>query len=77
VEPRDHPKRLRKETTNGTYAVREKTEQSEASQIVVIVCDCGMPIILNAVRRVEKMAPRMNQVLESARSEGVLDGFGA
>jgi nicotinamidase-related amidase/type 1 glutamine amidotransferase len=66
-------KRFREEITNGTYAVREKTEQWDPSQTVVIVCDMwDAHHCLNAVRRVEEMAPRMNQVLESARSRGVL-----
>jgi nicotinamidase-related amidase/type 1 glutamine amidotransferase len=66
-------KRFREETTNGSYAVREKTEQWEPDQTAVIVCDMwDAHHCLNAVRRVEEMAPRMNQVLERARSQGVL-----
>jgi nicotinamidase-related amidase/type 1 glutamine amidotransferase len=66
-------KRFREEVTNGRYAVREKTEQWEPSQTAVIVCDMwDAHHCLNAVRRAEEMAPRMDQVLENARSYGVL-----
>jgi nicotinamidase-related amidase len=66
-------KRFREQSTNGTYAVREKTEQWEPDQTAVIVCDMwDAHHCLNAVQRVEEMAPRMNQVLEKARSRGVL-----
>ena len=66
-------KRLREETANGTYALREKTEQWNPNQTAMIVCDMwDAHESLNAVRRLEEMAPRMNQVLESARSRGVL-----
>jgi nicotinamidase-related amidase/type 1 glutamine amidotransferase len=66
-------KRLREEMANGSYAVREKTEQWEASETAVILCDMwDAHHCLNAVRRAEEMAPRMNQVLESARNRGAL-----
>jgi nicotinamidase-related amidase len=66
-------KRLREETGNRTYAVREKTEQWKPNQTAIIVCDVwDAHESLNAVRRLEEMCPRMNQVLESARSRGVL-----
>ena len=66
-------KRFREEMTNGTYAIREKTEQWEPSQTALIVCDMwDAHHCLNAVRRAEEMAPRMNQVLESGRSHGML-----
>ena len=66
-------KRFREETAHGTYAVREKTEQWNPSQTAVIVCDMwDAHHCLNAVRRAEEMAPRMNQMLESARKRGVL-----
>jgi nicotinamidase-related amidase/type 1 glutamine amidotransferase len=66
-------KRLREETANRTYAVREKTEQWKPNQTAIIVCDVwDAHESLNAVRRLEEMAPRMNQVLESARGRGVL-----
>ena len=66
-------KRLREEMANRTDVVREKTEQWDPSQTAVIVCDMwDAHHCLNAVRRAEEMAPRMNQVLESARNRGVL-----
>ncbi len=65
--------RLREEMANGACVVREKTEQWDPSQTAVIVCDMwDAHHCLNAVRRVEEMAPRMNQVLESARKRGAL-----
>ena len=66
-------KRLREETADGTYAMREKTEKWNPNQTAIIVCDMwDAHQCLNAVRRAEEMAPRMNQVLENARSRGVL-----
>lgn len=57
----------------GAYVVREKTEKWDARQTAVIVCDMwDAHHCLNAVRRVEEMAPRMNQVLENARGRGAL-----
>lgn len=45
----------------------------EAKQTALIVCDMwDTHTCLNAVRRVEELAPRMNQVLEKARGLGVL-----
>jgi nicotinamidase-related amidase/type 1 glutamine amidotransferase len=65
--------RLREKIANGSYAVRDKTEQWDPTQTAVIVCDMwDAHHCLNAVRRAEEMAPRMNQVLESARKRGVL-----
>jgi len=65
-------KRLRTEQ-DGKFLVKEQAEQWEPSQTAIIVCDVwDSHHCLNAVRRVEEMAPRMNQVLETARSRGVL-----
>src|SRR5262249_169378 len=45
----------------------------DTKQTAVIVCDMwDTHHCLNAVRRVEELAPRMNQVLEKARSQGAL-----
>ena len=64
-------KRLREQTADGNYALREKTEKWNPNQSAVIVCDMwDAHESLNAVRRLEEVAPRMNQVLESARSRG-------
>src|SRR5262245_58198515 len=66
-------KRFREVAANGTWALHEKTEKWNANQTAVIVCDVwDAHESLNAVRRLEEMAPRMNQVLENARSRGVL-----
>src|SRR5262245_60083807 len=66
-------KRFREEISQHTYAVREKSEQWNVSQTAVIVCDMwDAHHCLNAVRRAEEMATRMNQVLETARGRGVL-----
>src|ERR1700677_1246688 len=55
------------------FVVREKVETWEPKQTAIIVCDMwDAHHCLNAVRRVEEMAPRMNQVLETARQRGVL-----
>jgi nicotinamidase-related amidase/type 1 glutamine amidotransferase len=57
----------------GTVAVREKTEEWQPKQTAIIVCDMwDAHHCLNAVRRVEEMAPRMNSLLENARRRGVL-----
>ena len=66
-------KRFREETSQHTYAVRETIEQWNVNQTAIIVCDMwDAHHCLNAVRRAEEMAPRMNQVLETARGRGVL-----
>lgn len=58
---------------DGAYAIQEQAEQWTPAQTAIIVCDVwDSHHCLNAVRRVEEMAPRMNQVLEAARARGVL-----
>src|SRR5262245_47515248 len=65
-------KRIRSEQPGGTYAVSEKVETWDPKHTAIIVCDMwDAHHCLNAVRRAEQMAPRMNQVLENARSRGV------
>lgn len=55
------------------FAIREQAEQWTPAQTAVIVCDMwDAHHCLNAVRRVEEMAPRMNRLLEEARRRGVL-----
>lgn len=50
-----------------------KTETWDPKKAAIIVCDMwDLHHCLNAVRRLEEMAPRMNQVLEKARAQGVL-----
>jgi nicotinamidase-related amidase/type 1 glutamine amidotransferase len=66
-------KRLRTPQPGGNYAVHDKVEQWMPDETAIIVCDMwDAHHCLNAVRRVEEMAPRMNQVLETARRRGVL-----
>lgn len=57
----------------GRYIVKEQLETWSLAQTAVIVCDMwDAHHCLNAVRRVEEMAPRMNEVLKAARSRGAL-----
>ena len=66
-------KRSRVEQPGGAYAVEVKTEEWHPKQTAIIVCDMwDSHHCLNAVRRVVELAPRMNEVLENARSRGVL-----
>ena len=66
-------KQFREERPDGSFTVRSKTEKWAPKETAVIVCDMwDAHHCLNAVRRVEEMAPRMNLVLENARSRGVL-----
>lgn len=65
-------KRIRSEQPGGTYTVSEKVETWDPKHTAIIVCDMwDAHHCLNAVRRAEQMAPRMNQVLENARNRGV------
>lgn len=58
---------------DGSYRVQQKTEDWDPRQTAIIVCDMwDAHHCLNASRRVEEMAPRMNQVLTTARNSGVL-----
>ena len=57
----------------GVYQAVDKTEKWPTKQSAIIVCDMwDAHHCLNAVRREEEMVPRMNEVLEKARSQGVL-----
>jgi type 1 glutamine amidotransferase/nicotinamidase-related amidase len=57
----------------GGFAVREAVEHWDPKQTAVIVCDMwDAHHCLNAVRRAEEMAPRMDRVLEEARRRGAL-----
>jgi nicotinamidase-related amidase/type 1 glutamine amidotransferase len=58
---------------NGDWVPRDSTESWDPRATAVIVCDVwDAHHCLSAVRRVEEMAPRMNEVLRAARSRGVL-----
>jgi type 1 glutamine amidotransferase/nicotinamidase-related amidase len=66
-------KRQRVEHPTGLSQVKETEETWNPKETAIIVCDVwDAHHCLNAVRRVMEMAPRMNQVLEKARSQGVL-----
>ena len=63
----------RVETHAGAYSIVRASETWAPQETAVIVCDMwDLHHCRNAVRRLEEMAPRMNHVLEKARSEGVL-----
>lgn len=65
-------KRLRAAQADGSFKIVEQIEQWKPAETAVIVCDMwDLHHCLNAVRRAQEMAPRMNQVLESAREKGV------
>jgi nicotinamidase-related amidase len=55
------------------YTVVMKEADWSANKTAIIVCDVwDAHHCLNAVRRLEEMVPRMNEVLAKARSQGVL-----
>ncbi|MCS7046125.1 MAG: isochorismatase family protein [Gemmataceae bacterium] len=65
--------RYRVPAAGNSYEVRYKKESWPAKGTAIIVCDVwDAHHCLNAVRRLEEMVPRMNQVLEKARTAGVL-----
>jgi nicotinamidase-related amidase/type 1 glutamine amidotransferase len=65
-------KRSRVTEAGGTFSIAEKVESWDPKQTAIIVCDMwDAHHCLNAVRRAEEMAPRMNQVLANARDRGV------
>jgi nicotinamidase-related amidase len=64
---------LVKANTEEAYAPFEKALTWSPGKTAIIVCDMwDTHHCYNAVKRVEELAPRMNQVLEKARSMGVL-----
>ncbi len=65
--------RYRVNLKDQVYEVRNKEESWAPNKTAIIVCDVwDAHHCLNAVRRLDEMVPRMNQVLEKARSQGVL-----
>ncbi|HET6882159.1 MAG TPA: ThuA domain-containing protein [Pirellulales bacterium] len=68
--------RRRVETSAGSGRYHTLTERDvawDARQTAIIVCDMwDAHHCLNAVRRVNELAPRMNQVLHAARDRGAL-----
>jgi len=58
---------------NGAFKLTTKKQDWPAAKTAVIVCDMwDAHHCLNAVRREEQMVPRMNELLEKARAQGVL-----
>src|SRR5438552_17364238 len=54
------------------YVIIQKEVTWQPKQTAIVVCDMwDSHHCLNAVRRVQELAPRMNQVLEKARGMGV------
>ena len=71
AEPFTVHKQLRKPAADGSFVATLQAEKWEPAETAIIVCDVwDAHHCLNAVRRVEEMAPRMNQVLEAARGRG-------
>src|SRR5688572_26478980 len=65
--------RYRVPVSDDSYEVRVKEVLWQPARTAIIVCDMwDSHHCLNAVRRVEELAPVMNRVLERARSQGVL-----
>ena len=65
--------RVETEPGSGVFRVIEKAETWNPRQSAIIVCDMwDLHHCLNAVRRAQEMAPRMDQVLKAARDRGVL-----
>jgi nicotinamidase-related amidase len=72
-EPITVHKRSRVLEGGGGWVVKETQEAWQPGQTAIIVCDMwDSHHCLNAVRRAVEMAPRMNDVLKSARDRGVL-----
>ena len=66
-------KRARVQEPGSGWVVKETQEAWQPNQTAIIVCDMwDSHHCLNAVRRAVEMAPRMNDVLKSARGRGVL-----
>src|SRR5262245_54610760 len=73
----DFSLRLRYQTETapggGRYHRLTRQEQWAAGETAVIVCDVwDLHHCLNAVRRLEEFAPRLNQVLTEARRRGAV-----
>jgi len=65
--------RVESKTKPGAFEVVLLEESWNPKESVIIVCDVwDLHHCLNAVRREEEMVPRMNEVVEKARTMGVL-----
>ena len=57
---------------SGRYHRIHRSENWKPSETAIVVCDVwDLHHCLNAVRRVEQLAPRLNEVLTEARKRGV------
>jgi sugar lactone lactonase YvrE/nicotinamidase-related amidase len=57
---------------SGEFQVRERDEKWKPQETAIIVCDVwDLHHCLNAVRRLEEFAPRLDRVLKEARTRGV------
>src|SRR4051812_6902920 len=66
-------KRWRAEDSTQRWIVKESAEAWQPNETAIIVCDMwDSHHCLNAVRRCVEVAPRMNEVLKSARGKGML-----
>ena len=65
-------KRVETGAGSGAYRVVTAEESWDPRKTAVIVCDMWDLHHWNAVRRAREMAPRMNQLLEKTRAQGVL-----
>ena len=65
--------KLRSRSGNsGKFRVQEREEKWKPQETAIIVCDVwDLHHCRNAVKRLEEFAPRLNQVLKTARSRGV------
>ena len=56
----------------GEWTTRERSEPWDPGETAIIVCDVwDLHHCLNAVRRIEQFAPRLNKVLTASRDRGV------
>jgi nicotinamidase-related amidase/type 1 glutamine amidotransferase len=73
AEPLKFQQRYRVAEKDGDFKILTRDVAWTPKQTAIVVCDVwDKHHCLNAVRRVVEMAPRMNQVLEKARGQGVL-----
>ncbi len=57
---------------SGRFHIKTRQEQWKPQETAIIVCDVwDLHHCLNAVRRLEELAPRLNAVLKESRSRGV------
>jgi gluconolactonase len=61
-----------KPSGSGTWETRTRQEKWKPEETAIVVCDVwDQHHCLNAVRRLEQFAPRLNDVLKKAREQGV------